>query len=651
MQMTHPGTYPEVTRDVSHWQERPQRHVGLDFEFHPDMPAPPTVIGLSRGSCPLSVPYGRKAMELMDKLDREEVQWVAHNGLTVERKIMQAELGREIPVERVTDTMVRHYLLNAHLCKGVGKDEEDEGKGQGFMDLWSMASLYTDLPQWKQCRGARCEGPCPIHDPLGYNGIDTLACDVAFERQAQDMREKKIPAALESHVNRLMVLCDQMSERGVSVDRAEVERLEKEMQTRKDAIFPWRMETVLGKKGQPLKNQVKVWDSPFNPASPKAIVEWFGAKGVQLESADRDSIHQALDHMPEGKNEETRKWLENLYDYKTEGKGLSPWFDSRFFGRDGLMHPRFNPTGTSLGRLSSSGPNFQNIPRVGFGKNVRRVIVPRDSSLVLVKADKSQLELRMILWKAGVYDKLPKHQDAFAWLVQQSNGAFAEAESIAKKGWTERDWAKSVSHGFDYGEGCRVFYPSELSSAYTKRLIDAGALVVYRDWHYNGGVMCFTGANLAQRLFGDATWPNRKKALLIQEAFGRAFPEIRQWQKRVSHEAEKGYIQTESGRRVELYGTPEDKFKIALAMHGQGSGADDVQEGMLRYAAMGEVPVLQVHDEVVFEKDRVWAEKDSNILEFFSVFSAESKFFPGFEGPVKASVGENWLDMRTVGAC
>jgi DNA polymerase I-like protein with 3'-5' exonuclease and polymerase domains len=80
-----------------------------------------------------------------------------------------------------------------------------------------------------------------------------------------------------------------------------------------------------------------------------------------------------------------------LYDYKAAGKGLKAWFDDRYFHDDGLMHPRFIPTGTSMGRLSSADPNFQNIPRIGFGKRVRKAIVPRDPSLKLTKADKSQL--------------------------------------------------------------------------------------------------------------------------------------------------------------------------------------------------------------------------------------------------------------------
>jgi hypothetical protein len=106
-------------------------------------------------------------------------------------------------------------------------------------------------------------------------------------------------------------------------------------------------------------------------------------------------------------------------------------------------------------------------------------------------------------------------------------------------------------------------------------------------------------------------------------------------------------VKSASGRYLTLLGTPEDKFKMALAFFGQGSGADDVQDGMRRYADMGEIAVLQCHDELVFEFDP--AVTDKYMLEFFSVFSQESTSLPGFVCPVKVSRGPNWLDMTEVG--
>jgi DNA polymerase I-like protein with 3'-5' exonuclease and polymerase domains len=622
----------------------------VDFEFNPNHPIPPTVIGLCSGDRPMSSIYNYKGKAVMERLEREKVTWVGHNSVTVEKPIIEAELGVTIPLERVDDTMIWHYLANSHLCKGTTKDEdgEDQGKGQGFMDLWSMSSLYTDLPVWKSCRGVRCVGPCHEHDPLGYNGMDTYAVDLAVPNLKADLKRKGITEDLVTHVKELMVVCHEMSVRGIKVDRDEVYRLEREMFERKDKLFPSKVQNKIGKKGQTLKTTEIVWDAPFNPRSADQIKAWFSARGIALAETDKDAISGVIDRFGTKTDPEVVRWAEALYDYKNEGKGLTPWFNDRYFGGDGLMHPRFNPTGTSFGRLSSSNPNFQNIPARGFGKNVRKVVVPRDPSLCLAKADKSQLELRIVLWYAGVYDKLPYMEDAFTWLVQASNGLFESvASDLSDKGWNARDWAKSVSHGADYLEGIKVYYGKDLDSAHTRKMIDNGSLIVHRGWEAFGGVVGFTGINLSERLFGDATHENRRRALAIQEGYFARFPEIRTWHKSITRQAEQGYLRSATGRYLQLFGTPEDKLKQTAAFFGQGGGADDVGEGMRRFGDLGQIPLIQVHDELVFELPTEWS--DEKIMEHFQPFVVESRFMSGFKGPVKVSRGPNWLEQRTLG--
>jgi hypothetical protein len=200
---------------------------------------------------------------------------------------------------------------------------------------------------------------------------------------------------------------------------------------------------------------------------------------------------------------------------------------------------------------------------------------------------------------------------------------------------------KGISHGADYGEGVKVLYARDLENSRTKKLIDCGALVVYPDWEYCGGIVGFTGVNLAERLFKSATYENRRRGLEIQEAYFSRFPQIRKWQQRVSQDAERGYVRSASGRYLTLYGTPEEKLKMALAFYGQGGGADDVQDGMVRYFHAGYTPILQVHDELVFEFPV--ETPNEHILDFFRLFSAPSKLIPGFQCPVEVKVGLNYL--------
>ena len=199
----------------------------------------------------------------------------------------------------------------------------------------------------------------------------------------------------------------------------------------------------------------------FNPRSPKAILEWGKENKIFFPSADKDSVQtvlekEAANHGYVGdKFDEIREQLDvdsenldptlgiiyRLYTYKILGKGIESWFNDRYFGNDGLLHPRFVGTGTSTGRFSSSRPNYQNIPKRGWGKRVRRAFVPRNPSSLLVEADFSQLELRVCLYLAGV-DQSVIGADAFSWLVTQSGGLFDKAAQ--RYGGKPRDIAKSI---------------------------------------------------------------------------------------------------------------------------------------------------------------------------------------------------------------
>lgn len=239
------------------------------------------------------------------------------------------------------------------------------------MGLWSMASLYTDLPNWKTCRGPQCNGPCPVHDPLGYNGVDALSVDIALPALKAEMKRKQIPESIYEMRKKLAVCCDLMEKKGIRVDRSLVAKLEKEFNEKKNAIFPSRMQAKIGKKGQQLKTQELIWDAPFNPRSPLQIKQWFHDRGVYLADTDKDSIKSAMEDCSDP---EASAWLGKLFDFKDAGKGLKPWTDERYFSSfdPDFLHPRFIPTASSLGRLGSANPNFQNMPHYGWGAEIRR---------------------------------------------------------------------------------------------------------------------------------------------------------------------------------------------------------------------------------------------------------------------------------------
>jgi DNA polymerase I-like protein with 3'-5' exonuclease and polymerase domains len=624
---------------------------GIDLEFTENLK--PTIVSVTTEDLIVTVPWSQRVAELLrGAVEKRCFSWVAHSGVSADKPVIDKACGINMSLEDLEDSMLTHYLNNQHLTKAPAKEESDDAGALGFMDLWTAASLVVDVPNWKQCRGRVCYGPCPTHKPLEYCGLDSWAGLKVYLSNIKDFKEKKINYNLYRELLELTHVCYLMEQNGVCVNVEYVKNFEKESEARKAALFPD--------------------NKPFNPRSPQAVIDWFKEQKFKLRKNDKKTVREALESLvkKEGYTLEELDEAENLSPildalykldvYKTEGKGLDPWFGEKYLqGR--FIHPRFITVGTSTGRLASSSPNCQNIPARGFGDFVRRAIIPRDSDLIILKADKKQLELRMCLYLAGV-DVSKISDDAFSWLVEQSGDLFFKAAEFYDKAKYERDpkkaardIAKRVSHASDYLEGFKLFDYEELGTRRIKTLIDAGALVVYskkfkpelkKDWTFYGKVVGFTGVNLAQSLFNDTSFESRKKALWIQEQiYFQRFGVIRDWHRRLTEEIEsKGAINTPTGRYVRLYGSPEDQAKAGAAVLGQGVSADHMQAVMLRYwREHRAVPLLQVHDELVFERPRGYSKQQH--IAFLRLMTEETWRLPGFRAPIDMKIGENWKDL------
>lgn len=674
--------FPTVEYNIKNWSlPNETQDLSVDFEFNGRTP---TLVGLSAaGSAGSFEPSAAVSAALRDAYNRG-VRFVGHNSITADRPLLDDILGERTPLDRHEDTMILHYLCNADFVsmpKAKGPDDE-EARGMGLLDLWSMSSLYTDLSGWKNCRdGLRwndewtppihCDGPCPVHDKKWYNGIDAWAVDDALPRLRADLKRKKIPQDLIDRTKEHTVYCATMQETGVKIDMRLVQELEKTFEENKLALFPKKfvqrlcgtcgrmapgkgpckrcrdggreLVEVPAESSDPVENRSvgilrydEVFDSPFNPNASAQIQKFFG-----IGSATKEDIETLVESLEEGS--ERRLWAERLFDYKDEGKGLKGWFGEKYVDSNNLAHARFIPTGTATGRTSSADPNFQNIPKVGFGKRVRAAIIPRDNSLVLVRADYKNLEFRTCLWYAFVHTlnrEFPKLEyDAFQWLLERVGTLFDDLSR--RMGRSPRDVAKSVSHAADYMEGIKIFRGRELDSVRTKELIRKGALVVHRDWEVGGGVVGFTGVNLAKRLFGSATDEHRRAALEIQEIYFNQVPELRVWHRTVGEDVDRGYVRSATGRYLTLRGSTEDRYKAATAFLGQGAGADVKIESVIASGRSGIYPIIDLHDELVYERDRTLSV--SNHRDFMSTMMVrESKLLPGFTCPIDIEIGYNW---------
>lgn len=244
----------------------------------------------------------------------------------------------------------------------------------------------------------------------------------------------------------------------------------------------------------------------------------------------------------------------------------------------GRIHTSYNQAVTATGRLSSTNPNLQNIPiRDDLGKPIRRAFVASDEEHILVAADYSQIELRLMAHLSG--DKA---------LID----AFLAGEDI-----------HSATAARLYGK-----QPSEVTSDERRHAKTANFGIIY-------GISAF---GLAQRL--DIS--NRNAKELIENYF-TSYPEVKAYMDGAVHRAsESGYVETMFGRRRLLRDITSSNRTVrgiaernAINAPIQGSAADIMKLAMVeiarRFKAEGIASkmIMQVHDEVVI--DTLYSELDA----------------------------------------
>ena len=280
--------------------------------------------------------------------------------------------------------------------------------------------------------------------------------------------------------------------------------------------------------------------------------------------------------------------------------------------RDGRLRTIFNQTSTATGRLSSTNPNLQNIPVRGeLGRRIRRAFVAASDDYVLLAADYSQIELRLMAHLSGdeaMRRAFLEGQDIHDFTARQ---IFAVPPDVEVDG-NQRRMAKSVNFGLLYG------------------MSDFG---------------------LAQRLE-----IGRAEAKDMTTAYFSRFPSVRDYIQGVIAEGRsRGYVGTLLGRRRYMPALSSSNFMLRSAAEReatnaplQGSASDLMKLAMVRIdARLGNGSdarmLLQIHDELIFEvrKDRLKVVAD--------MVRAEMKSAASLSVPLEVTVkvGANWYDVET----
>ncbi len=265
--------------------------------------------------------------------------------------------------------------------------------------------------------------------------------------------------------------------------------------------------------------------------------------------------------------------IQQILDYRGLTKLKSTYVDALpalISKEDGLVHTSYNQAVTATGRLSSTNPNLQNIPvRTDKGREIRKAFVPRDKNHILLAADYSQIELRIITHLSGD----PAMSEAFREGLDIHAATAARVYKVPIEEVTKdmRRHAKAVNFGIIYG---------------------------------------MSAFGLAERL-GIA----RSEAASIIENYFKEYVGIQQYIKNnIEFARQHGYVETMLGRRrylrdINASNSVVRNFAERNAVNApiQGSSADMIKIAMSDiYKAMNDKQlqskmILQVHDELVFD--------------------------------------------------
>ena len=273
------------------------------------------------------------------------------------------------------------------------------------------------------------------------------------------------------------------------------------------------------------------------------------------------------------------------------------------------VHTIFNQAVAATGRLSSNHPNLQNIPiRTERGQLVRKAFIPRDEEHVLLAADYSQIELRVI---ASLSDD-KEMQEAFqkGEDIHASTAAKVFNVALEEVSREQRSQAKTVNFGIVYG------------------------------------VSAFGLSN--------QTNLNRKESKALIDAYYETYPQLKSYiRKQVDFARENGYVETILGRRRYLRDINSQNSIVRSAAERnavnapiQGSAADIIKIAMLRiHEKLKEFDsqmLLQVHDELVFDAKKSELDALTNMIKI----EMEQAYKLQVPLVVDVGTGNNWLEAH-----
>lgn len=495
---------------------------------------------------------------------------------------------------KLFDTMLAHYVI--------------EPDGKRSMDQLSAKYIgYEPIPI-DELIGKKGKSQGTMRDAEPDKITDYAAEDADITLQ---LKEVFTPLIIKKDVERVFkevemplvqVLTD-MEFEGVRIDEGFLNAYSKELE--KDAA-------------QAEKTVFEIAGVRFNLASPKQLGEVLFDK-LKLDSSAKKTKtgqYQTGEDVLQKLAAKGHSIAEAIITFRELTKLKSTYVDALpqlVNPKTGRVHTTYGQAVAVTGRLASNNPNLQNIPvRTDRGKEIRKAFIPRDARHVLLSADYSQIELRIVAGISGDENMVK----AFKSGIDIHTATAAQVFNVAPEDVTKemRYKAKSVNFGIIYGQGAFGLADNlGISRTEAKAIIDS-----YKK-EFNG----------IQRYMDDT----------------------------INFAREHGYVQTLMGRKRWLKDINSGNFTVrgfaernAINSPIQGTAADMIKLAMqkvhtaMKKAGMKSKMILQVHDELIFDTLR----EEVNELKPLILENMEAALPLPFGVPVIAECGEgdNWLEAH-----
>ncbi len=518
----------------------------------------------------------------------EQIEKIAHN-IKYDLKVLH-RYAMEV-VTPTFDTMIAHYLINPESKQSMDFLSE-------FYLKYKPISIETLIGKKGKGQGnMRDLKPEEVSDYACEDADVTFQLKQLFEPEIQKEHLKDLFYKIEMP---LVDVLKNMEQEGIAID---VKGLKE---------YSTELEKTLVDLDARIKEEAGV---TFNIDSPKQLGEvLFDHLKIDPKAKKTKTGQYATSEDVLVKHEKTHPIIPMILEYRQLRKLKSTYVDplpTMTDRIDGRVHTNFMQTVTATGRLSSNNPNLQNIPiKTDKGKEIRKAFIPRDKDHVIMAADYSQIELRIIAALSGDEHMIEAFKNRFDIHTSTASKVFhTPMDEVTKE---QRSAAKAVNFGILYGQ-----------SAF----------------------------GLSQSLN-----ISRTEAKGIIDSYFEQFSALKKYMDSIVHEArENGYVETLSKRRRYLPDINSANAVVrgfaernAVNAPIQGSAADiikmamvKVQEEMKKRKLQSKM-ILQVHDELVF--DVLKSEIDE--MKVLVQDAMENAVDIGVPTEVQVDLGDNWLDAH-----